>query len=90
MPRLLEAGIFGSNALIKDSPSAIVPSGFIREWRSWIQRPGDAQRPEGVDNSYIICEHGNLNVNLSDFGDFNEDFAIVSMAEWTTLSSLYA
>lgn len=88
MPRLQEANVFGRFAMIKGASCAIIPSEFVREWRSWIQRPGDAQRPTGVDNSHLMCEHGDLIVNLTDSEDFDEDLAVVSVEEWETISSL--
>lgn len=88
MPRLQEANVFGRYAMIKGASCAIIPSEFVREWRLWIQRPGDAQRPTGVDNSHLMCEHGDLIVNLTDSDDFDEDLAVVSVEEWEKISSL--
>lgn len=42
----------------------------------------------GVDNSHLMCEHGDLIVNLSDGDDFDEDLAVVSVEEWETIASL--
>ncbi|THH10686.1 hypothetical protein EW145_g1149 [Phellinidium pouzarii] len=89
LPRLNDNHVFGQQALIEHALCAIVPSPFIHEWRAWLIKPGEVQRPAAIDNSYLICEHGKLIVDLSDGTDFDDELAIVSRTEWDLLQNLY-
>lgn len=86
--RLYQDDVFGRKALLPNSPCAIIPSDFVRVWRTWLWKPGDFQRPSGLDNSFLLCEHGNLNVDLRESLDFDDDLAVVSLDEWQTLQTL--
>ncbi|KAI5119495.1 hypothetical protein M0805_009519 [Coniferiporia weirii] len=90
LPRLNNDDIFGRQALVKNLSYAIVSSSFIHEWRSWLIKPGDVQRPATIDNSYMLCKHGKLNVDLSDESDFDNELAAVTREEWAILQDLYA
>lgn len=66
-----------------------MPAEFIHSWRSWLLKPGTVQRPDSVDNSFLICEHGKLVIDLSNAHEFDEDLAVVTEGEWEILKNLY-
>ena len=79
----------GCTALLEDVPCAIVPSQFVRAWRQWVMRPGEVIRPETVDNSSLICEHGQLAFDPNASGDLDTSMAIVKRSDWDALEELY-
>ncbi|KAH8116817.1 cysteine proteinase [Phellopilus nigrolimitatus] len=87
--RLHNDKVFGRQSIMDNIPCAIVPSAFIHEWTSWLVKPGEARRPVAIDNSYMLCDHGLLNVDLSDEFDFDDTLAVVTRAEWDLLQNLY-
>lgn len=88
LSRLQTDNLFGRKSLLGERECAIVPSDFIRAWRSWLSKPGDTSRPISLDNSYLFCEHGKLLVDFNDTADFGDDLAVVSKSEWETLTTL--
>ncbi|TBU50715.1 cysteine proteinase [Dichomitus squalens] len=80
----------GLTALLEDVPCAIVPSQFVRAWRQWVMRPGEVSRPETVDNSSFVCEHGQLAFNPNVPGDMDTSMAIVRLSDWSALKELYS
>ena len=79
----------GNTSLLEDVPCAIVPSQFVRSWRQWILRPGEAPRPAAVDNSQFICEHGLLAFDPNASGDIDTSMAIVKRTDWAAVEEMY-
>ncbi|KAI0831247.1 cysteine proteinase [Trametes gibbosa] len=80
----------GNTALLEDIPCAIVPSQFVRTWRQWVTRPSELMRPEGVDNSQFICEHGQLTFDPNISGDLDSSMTIIKSTDWDALAELYS
>lgn len=80
----------GNTTLLEDVPCAIVQSHFVRSWRQWILRPGEVSRPEIVDNSLFVCEHGMLVFDPNITGDLDTSMAIIKRSDWNALEELYA
>lgn len=79
----------GNTALLEDIPCAIVPSQFARSWRNWIMRPSEVSRPENVDNSQFICEHGLLTFDPNVSGDLDSSsMTIIKRNDWEALAEL--
>ncbi|OBZ75519.1 Ubiquitin carboxyl-terminal hydrolase 48 [Grifola frondosa] len=80
----------GNTVLLENVPCAIVPAQFIRSWRQWLLRPGEVCRPEGVDNSSFICEHGMLVLDPNSASDLDSSVAIIKRSDWDVLEELYS
>ncbi|CDO68332.1 hypothetical protein BN946_scf184799.g59 [Trametes cinnabarina] len=80
----------GNTALLEDVPCAIIPSQFVRSWRQWVMRPNELARPEAVDNSQFICEHGLLAFDPNESGDMDSSMTIVKRSDWDALEQLYS
>ncbi|KAK7054721.1 hypothetical protein VNI00_003184 [Paramarasmius palmivorus] len=70
-------------------PNAIVPSSFIRQWRQWLGKPTEYERPARVDNSVFLCEHELLSLDPNCPSDLDHDVTIIKLSEWDILESLY-
>ncbi|KAI8998686.1 cysteine proteinase [Trametes punicea] len=80
----------GNTALLEDVPCAIVPSQFVRSWRQWVMRPSELPRPETVDNSGFMCEHGLLAFDPNIRGDLDASMTIIKQSDWHALEQLYS
>ncbi|TFK92421.1 cysteine proteinase [Polyporus arcularius HHB13444] len=80
----------GNNALLEDVPCAIVPSQFVRSWRQWLMRPSEVPRPETLDNSQFMCEHGRLAFDPNISGDLDASMTIIKRNDWDALEELYS
>lgn len=79
----------GNTLLLENVPCAILPAHFVRLWRKWVTRPTDGPRPEGVNNSQFLCEHGHLLFDPNCPNDWDTSIAVVQMTEWILLADLY-
>ncbi|EMD38059.1 hypothetical protein CERSUDRAFT_113204 [Gelatoporia subvermispora B] len=79
----------GTAALLEDVPCAILAAQFVRSWRQWLLRPGEAPRPDGIDNSHFICEHGELCIDPNCANDLDSSVAIIKRSDWDILEDLY-
>ncbi|KAG1891149.1 hypothetical protein F4604DRAFT_1876310 [Suillus subluteus] len=79
----------GNTLLLENVPCAILPAHFVRLWRKWVTRPTDGRRPEGVNNSQFLCEHGHLLFDPNCPNDWDTSIAVVQMTEWMLLADLY-
>ncbi|OAX36669.1 cysteine proteinase [Rhizopogon vinicolor AM-OR11-026] len=79
----------GNTLLLDNVPCAILPAQFVRLWRKWIGRPTEGPRPEVVDNSQFLCEHGHLVFDPNCPNDWDSSIAVVQMTEWALLADLY-
>lgn len=79
----------GNTLLLENVPCAILPAHFVRLWRKWVTRPTDGPRPEGVNNSQFLCEHGHLIFDPNCPNDWDTSIAVVQMTEWMLLADLY-
>ncbi|KAG2750640.1 cysteine proteinase [Suillus brevipes Sb2] len=80
----------GNTLLLENVPCAILPAHFVRLWRKWVTRPTDGPRPEGVNNSQFLCEHGHLVFDPNCPNDWDTSIAVVQMTEWMLLTDLYS
>lgn len=56
-------------------------------------RPGDSPRPTDLGTQTMVCNHGNpsrlkLVYDLEE-SDFDRDFAVLTLAEWNQLQTMY-
>ena len=86
--RLNNESVFGQAGVVPNATCAVIPSDFIRCWRRWLIRPGEAERPSNIDTQPMFCDHGNLVIDLSEKSDLDNDIAIVMMSEWDRLQDL--
>lgn len=80
--------LVGNNNLLENVPCALVPAQFIRAWRQWLFHPAN-ERPESVDTSQFICDHGLLVLDPNSPGDLDVNAAIIRRSDWETLEALY-
>ncbi|KZP12614.1 cysteine proteinase [Athelia psychrophila] len=80
----------GSNFDLENVPCAIVPAQFVKAWKKWLSRPGEATRPEIVDNAPFFCEHGKLIIDPNCPGDLSTTVTIVKRSDWDALADLYS
>ncbi|KAJ3732305.1 cysteine proteinase [Lentinula guzmanii] len=74
------------NLFLENVDCALIPLDFLRCWRKWANKPSEFTRPDDLDNSGFLCEHGMLNL---DFSDFETTAAIIKRNEWDVLEALY-
>ena len=79
----------GNTALLEDIPCAIVPSHFVRSWRQWLMRPSEVSRPDSIDNSQFICEHGLLAFDPNVGGDVDTSMAVIKRTDWAVIEEMY-
>ncbi|EPT06051.1 hypothetical protein FOMPIDRAFT_1034036 [Fomitopsis schrenkii] len=79
----------GNTMLLENVPCAIVPAQFVRAWRQWILRPTEVSRPDRVDNSQFLCEHGLLALDPNVNSDMDSSIAVVKRNDWETIQELY-
>ncbi|TDL21582.1 cysteine proteinase [Rickenella mellea] len=72
----------------QNQTGVVVSAKFVRSWKAWLQRPGDAARPESLDNSVFFCEHQKLNLDPNNAADLR-NILVISFAEWETLNTFY-
>ncbi|KAI0934305.1 hypothetical protein AcV5_006190 [Taiwanofungus camphoratus] len=80
----------GNTALLENVPCAIIPAHFVRSWRQWLLRPAEVPRPDSVDNSQFICEHGLLSLDPNAGTDLDSSVAIVKRSDWKVLEDIYS
>lgn len=78
----------GGTKLLENVPCAIVPAHFIRAWKQWLFRPAELPRPDVVDNSQFICEHGLLNLDPNCSNDLDANVAVITRSDWDVLETL--
>ncbi|KAL7283349.1 hypothetical protein ACG7TL_002778 [Trametes sanguinea] len=79
----------GNTALLEGVSCAIVPTQFVRSWRQWIMRPSEVPRPQAIDNSEFICEHGLLAFDPNFGGDMDGSMTVIKRSDWDALEELY-
>ena len=79
----------GGIQLLERVPCAIVPAYFVRTWKQWLMHPADIPRPDGVDNSEFICQHGRLVIDPNVQSDLDTSAVIITRKDWETLEALY-
>jgi len=78
----------GGTLDLENVPCAIVLAQFVRSWKHWLARPADALRPEMVDNSSLMCEHGMLLFDPNSPGDLNTSITMIKRSDWDVLEDL--
>ncbi|KAF9563536.1 hypothetical protein EC968_004808 [Mortierella alpina] len=68
-----------------------VSQDFRKMWLDFIKRPAVSPRPASLDNSKLLCEHGQLLFDLDNPLDVEDDsgIGIVKEEEWRYLQALY-
>ncbi|KAG6851255.1 hypothetical protein H0H93_011691 [Arthromyces matolae] len=67
----------------------VIPLHFAEKWRKWLNQPSDCSRPEQIDNSCFICEHGRLNFDPNVPEELDSSVLLISKSDWDALQSLY-
>lgn len=71
---------------------------FLIPWREWLRNPTTNPKPTVIDNSHILCEHGNIPWYLNSPEDLNElerlrqyewGFGIVNEEIWRKFCAFY-
>ena len=78
----------GATRFLEHVPCALVPAQFIRLWKQWLFRPAGLPRPENVDNSPFICQHGLLVLDPNAAGDLDSSVAVITRSDWDILQEL--
>ena len=78
----------GNTALLEHVPCAIVVAQFVRAWRQWLLRPSEIVRPDTIDNSLLLCEHGQLIFDPNCSGDLDSSIVFVKRTDWNVLEEL--
>jgi len=67
---------------------AIIPADFLRQWRSWINRPHEKPRPGPLDNTWLFCKHDRLVIDPNISRDLGTTISLVPLPEWAILQEL--
>lgn len=74
----------------RDTPCALVPSEFVRQWRQWVSRPANTSRPTQIDTGIFVCEHGMLNVDPNLPLDMESShLSVIRLSDWDALKERY-
>ncbi|KZT53991.1 cysteine proteinase [Calocera cornea HHB12733] len=77
-------------SLIEGFAYAVVPSSFMRAWRSWLIHPTYDPRPATLDTSMFFCQHDKLYFDPNEAVDMEDiDLVVIKENEWKILSELY-
>jgi hypothetical protein len=87
LKHMQENALNGNTALLENVACALVPASFVREWKLWILRPGHHPRPDRLDNSPFLCDHGLLALDLNR-GDLDRSVCLVRHPDWDVLEDL--
>lgn len=74
--------------LLQDVPCALVPADFARTWKQYIYRPMKYPRPEILDTTCFVCEHGKLNIDPNS-NDLDSTICVVRRDDWDALAEMY-
>lgn len=70
---------------------AILPSAFLAHWKMWVAKPLVTERPERIDNSLMLCEHGLLLIDPAAPEDFRDDaICVVEEKHWRMFAERFA
>ncbi|KAH8926999.1 hypothetical protein BT69DRAFT_891570 [Atractiella rhizophila] len=67
----------------------LLPPVFVQTWKEWVQRPASRKRPEGIDLHDVLCEHGNLSLDLNKSWDEKDAPTVVEKVVWDEFSRCY-
>jgi len=90
LKHMYDNALNGNTALLENVPCAIVPAQFVRAWRQWLLRPAEVPRPDRLDNSLFVCEHGLLVLDPNVNNDMDTSVTIVKRTDWATIEELYS
>ncbi|EJU05183.1 hypothetical protein DACRYDRAFT_103677 [Dacryopinax primogenitus] len=77
-------------SLIEGFVYAVVPSAFIRAWRSWLIHPLTNSRPTSLDTSIFFCPHEKIYFDSNEAVDMEDvDLVVIKESEWNILAQLY-
>ncbi|KAF8958298.1 hypothetical protein BGZ46_002001, partial [Entomortierella lignicola] len=70
---------------------AISIEGFIKKWQDFVKRPTVNMRPTSIDNSSLICKHGQFVFDLDNAIDIesDNDLFVINEEEWAILHAMY-
>ncbi|KAF9179388.1 hypothetical protein BGZ50_006967 [Haplosporangium sp. Z 11] len=68
-----------------------ISQGFMRKWLNYIKKPTVKERPSTIDNTTLLCNHGQLLFDPDNVADAeNEDgISVVKEEEWAYLQAIY-
>ncbi|KAG0264211.1 hypothetical protein BG011_007245 [Mortierella polycephala] len=68
-----------------------ISQGFMRKWLNYIKKPTVKERPSTIDNTTLLCNHGQLLFDPDNVVDAeNEDgISVVKEEEWAYLQAVY-
>ncbi|KAH9934725.1 cysteine proteinase [Fomitopsis serialis] len=90
LKHMYDNALNGNTALLENVPCAIVPAQFVRAWRQWLLRPAEVPRPDRLNNSLFVCEHGLLVLDPNVNSDMDTSVAIIKRTDWNTIEELYS
>lgn len=72
----------------EDDSFAIIPLDFFRGWLLWLNNPADHNRPDRLDNTPFLCEHGLLTLDPNCPSDIEITATIIRRSDWEVLETL--
>ncbi|KAF8911983.1 hypothetical protein CPB84DRAFT_1760942 [Gymnopilus junonius] len=76
--------------VLESTCHAVIPSLFIKNWKRWVNNPTDQARPDTIDNSQFLCEHGHLLFDPNYSNDLDSSITIIESSQWDALQSMYS
>ncbi|KAJ7097738.1 cysteine proteinase [Mycena belliarum] len=84
-----ENALNGNISLLSDVPCALIAEGFVRAWHHWLSQPTQIVRPDRIDNSPFICEHGLLAFDPNCPNDTEGLLIVIQRSDWDELKTMY-
>ncbi len=78
----------GGTNLLEHVPCALIPAQFVRAWKQWLFNPAGRLRPDGIDNTAFICQHGLLVLDPNCPSDLDASIAIITRCDWDALENM--
>ncbi|KAJ7047010.1 hypothetical protein C8F04DRAFT_1062446 [Mycena alexandri] len=89
LKHMYDNALNGNISLLSDVPCALVPADFVREWRQWVNRPGEKIRPDRINNAPFFCEHDMLAFDPNCSTDWEGSLVVIQRSDWDLLARLY-
>ncbi|KAF9113644.1 hypothetical protein BGX27_001119 [Mortierella sp. AM989] len=71
---------------------AISKDGFMKKWLAFVKRPSVNMRPIFIDNSSLLCKHGQFLFDLGnqvDSENHDDDLYVINEEEWEFFQAMY-
>jgi hypothetical protein len=72
----------------KEETVTLIPYSFAYHWNRGARSPLIHERPDSIDNSPFLCEHGRLIIDFSDVSKYDPEYALIDQATWDKLCNL--